>query len=277
MKNLLSALGVRMERAEVSHETGVRLKQKVAIVTGGDTGIGKAICLAMAREGARVVIDYHGSRAPADALVQEISGFGGTACAIGADVCSAGEVAELVTTAVRQYGSLDVFVNNAGIEEKHPFLEMPLDVFEKIVAVNLRGAWLGAQTAARQMAKQKNGGRIINISSVHEEIAMPTNAAYCAAKGGLRMLTRTIAVELAQYGITVNDVCPGAIDTPMDVNVKKNPQEFDELLSEIPLHRMGKPEEIAGLCVYLASDEAAYVTGASFFIDGGMSKKSGSL
>jgi glucose 1-dehydrogenase len=183
----------------------------------------------------------------------------------------------LIGAAVDRYGKLDVMVNNAGIEEQHPFVEMPLDVYEKTIAVNLTGTWLGCQLAAQQMIKQQRGGRIINISSIHEDITMPTNAAYCASKGAIRMLTRTIAVELAQYGITVNDVCPGAIDTPIDAPVKRDPQKMQTLLSEIPMRRMGRPEEIAQLCVYLASADAAYVTGASLYIDGGMSKNSGSL
>lgn len=277
MKNLLAAFGVRTEKAEITRETGLRLRDKVGIVTGGDTGIGKAICVAMAREGARVVIDYHGDEKPADALVREIQGFGGTACAIGADVSKPAEIAQLIEAAVGRYGKLDIMVNNAGIEEQHPFIEMPLEVYEKTIAVNLTGTWLGCQIAARQMVKQGAGGRIINISSVHEEISMPTNAAYCASKGGIRMLMRTIAVELAKYGITVNDVCPGAVDTPIDASVKHDPGKMETLLDEIPMRRMGRPEEIAQLCVYLASEDAAYVTGASLFIDGGMSKKSGSL
>jgi glucose 1-dehydrogenase len=277
MKNLLAAFGVRTEKAEVARETGLRLRDKVAIVTGGDTGIGKAICLAMAREGARVVIDYHGEREPASALVREIQAFGGTAFEIGANVAKLEDVRAIIAAAVERYGHLDVIVNNAGIEEQHPFLEMPLEVYEKTVAVNLTGTWLASQIAAQQMVKQRRGGRIINISSIHEEISMPTNAAYCASKGAIRMLTRTIAVELAQHGITVNCVCPGAIDTPIDAPVKRDPQKMQALLSEIPMRRMGRPEEVAQMCVYLASEDAAYVTGASLFIDGGMSKQSGSL
>ncbi len=277
MKNLLAAFGVRAEKAEIARETGLRLRDKVAIVTGGDTGIGKAISIAMAREGASVVIDYHGEEAPASALVREIRTFGGTACEIGADVSKPDEVRRLIAAAVERYGKLDIMVNNAGIEEQHPFIEMPLEAYEKTIGVNLTGTWLGCQVAAQQMVKQQRGGRIINISSVHEEIPMPTNAAYCASKGGIRMLTRTIAVELAQYGITVNDVCPGAIDTPIDAPVKRDPEKMKALLSEIPMRRMGRPEEIAQLCIYLASEDAAYVTGASIFIDGGMSKNSGSL
>jgi glucose 1-dehydrogenase len=255
----------------------MRLKGKTAIVTGGDTGIGKAICLAFAREGASVVVDYHGDIAPANALVKQIEDGGGKAAVCGADVSKLEDVQALVQKAVDAFGGLDIMVNNAGIEAKHPFLDVPFDGYQKTVAVNLTGTWLGSQIAAKRMAQQHRGGRIINISSIHEDVTMPTNAAYCATKGGIRMLTRTIAVELAEYGITVNDVCPGAIDTPMDAPLKRDPKEMDELLSEIPMRRMGKPEEVAELCVYLASDAAAYVTGASIFIDGGMSKQSGSL
>lgn len=255
----------------------MHLADKVAIVTGGDTGIGKAISLGLAREGASVVIDYHGDEKPATAVVDAIENFGGKAFAVAADISKADEVDELTKAAVQHFGGIDILVNNAGIEEQHPFLEMPLDVWNKVIAVNLTGAWLCAQSAAKQMVKQKRGGRIVNISSIHEEVTMPTNAPYCAAKGGLRMLMRTIAVELAEYGITVNDICPGAVDTPMDAKLKADPKKFDKLLSEIPLHRMAKPEEIAALCAFLASDQAAYITGASYVIDGGMTKKSGSL
>jgi glucose 1-dehydrogenase len=277
MNFLFDVLGVRSERAEVTRETGLRLRDKVAIVTGGDTGIGKAICVAMAREGAKVVIDYHGEQGPASKLVREIESFGGTACEIGADVSKADDVRRLLDSTVSRYGKLDIMVNNAGIEQQHPFVEMPLEAYEKTIAVNLTGTWLGCQLAAQRMIEQKRGGRIINISSIHEEITMPTNAAYCATKAGIRMLTRTIAVELAQHGITVNNVCPGAIDTPIDAPVKRDPEKMKALLSEIPMRRMGRPEEVAQMCVYLASADAAYVTGASLFIDGGMSKNSGSL
>jgi glucose 1-dehydrogenase len=255
----------------------MKVSGKVAIVTGGDTGIGKAISVALAQEGARVVIDYHGDKKPAEELVSYIEGFGGKAIVSAADISKPDEVDELVKEATQAFGGLDILVNNAGIEEKHPFIEMPFDVFNKVLAVNLVGVWLCSQAAAKQMVQQKRGGRIINISSVHEELAMPTNAPYCAAKGGVKMLMRTIAVELAQYDITVNDVCPGAVDTPMDENLKENPEKYRALLSEIPLRRMAKPEEIADLCVYLASDAGAYITGASFVIDGGMTKQSGSL
>ena len=154
---------------------------------------------------------------------------------------------------------------------------MPFEVYSKIVDINLTGVWLCSQRAARQMVKQERGGRIINISSVHEDLTMPTNAPYCASKGGVRMLMRTIAVELAPHGITVNNVCPGAVDTPMDAALTRDPKKYDALLSEIPLHRMAKPEEIAELCIFLASEAGAYITASSYVIDGGMMQKSGNL
>jgi glucose 1-dehydrogenase len=255
----------------------MRLADKVAIVTGGDSGIGKAIALAIAREGASVMIDYLGDEAPANALVEQIENFGGKAVAFAADVSKPDEVNDLVAQTVKHFGGVDILVNNAGVEEKHPFLEMPFEIYAKIIDINLTGVWLCSQRAANQMAKQKRGGRIINISSVHEDLTMPTNAPYCASKGGVRMLMRTIAVELASHGITVNDVCPGAVDTPMDAKLKSDRDKYNRLVSEIPLRRMAKPEEIAELCVFLASEAGAYITGASYLIDGGMTKQSGSL
>lgn len=255
----------------------MRLQNKVAIVTGGATGIGRAIALCMAGEGAAVTIDYVGRPDKASEVIGQIEGNKGRALAVDADVTQMDQVQHLVDQTVQKFGRLDIMVNNAGIEEKHPFLEMPLEVWNKVIAVNLTGPWLGAQIAAQQMVKQGGGGRIINISSVHEDLPMPTNAPYCAAKGGLRMLARTIAVELAPHQITVNNIGPGAVDTPMDAPLKEHPELMKQLLSEIPLGRMCRPEEVGELAVYLASDAAAYITGATFFIDGGMLRQSGSL
>lgn len=277
MKRFLAALGVHVEKGQAGRETGVRLKDKVAIVTGGDTGIGKAIALAFASEGAKVVVDYHGDPAPAVKLVSDIVAGGGTAIAVGADVSQAQDVRQLVDTAISRWGALDILINNAGIEEQHPFVDMPLEVYERVIAVDLTGVWLCTQAAVKAMVAQGRGGRVINISSIHEDVAMPGNAPYCAAKGGVRMLARTLAVELAPHKITVNNVCPGAIDTPMDASVERNANKHEALLDEIPLRRMGEPDEIAAMCVYLASADGAYVTGASLVIDGGMSKNAGSL
>jgi len=255
----------------------MRLEGKVAVVTGSGTGIGKAIAIALAAEGASIVVDYVGKPDGANDTVATIGTAGGKATAVAADVSNPDEVARLIATAVETYGRLDIMVNNAGIEEKHPFLEMPLEVWNKIIAVDLTGPWLGCQTAAKQMVKQGDGGRIINISSVHEDLPMPTNAPYCAAKGGLRMLTRTIAVELAPHKITVNNIGPGAIFTPIDADIQAQPALERQLLDEIPLNRWGKPEEVGALAVFLSSNDAAYITGSTYFIDGGMLRQAGSL
>jgi glucose 1-dehydrogenase len=255
----------------------MRLEGKVAIITGSGTGIGKGIAERFAREGALVAIDYVGKPDRANDTLAAVEKAGGQGVTVEADVSDESAVNRLVAFTVGKWGKLDIFVNNAGIEEKHPFLDTSLDLWNKVIAVDLTGPWLCAQAAARQMVKQGNGGRIINISSVHEDMPMPTNAPYCAAKGGLRMLARTIAVELAPHGITVNNIGPGAIDTPMDAPLKADPEAMRTLLGEIPLGRMGTPEDVAGLAVYLASDEAAYVTGSTYFIDGGMLRQSGSL
>jgi glucose 1-dehydrogenase len=256
----------------------MRLENRVAFVTGAATGIGQAIAQRFAAEGAAVTIDYvHGQEEQANALVESLKAAGGRAIAVAASINDPDDVNTLVQRTVDEFGRLDIVVNNAGIETKVPFLDVSLDLWNKVLSVNLTGAFLCAQAGARQMVKQGDGGRIINISSVHEDLPMPTNSPYCASKGGLRMLMRTICVELAPHGITVNNIGPGAIDTPMDAPLKAHPEEMKELLAEIPLGRMGKPEDVAGLAVYLASDEAAYVTGSTYFIDGGMLRQSGSL
>jgi glucose 1-dehydrogenase len=253
------------------------LASKVAIVTGSATGIGKAIATAMAGQGAAVVIDYVGDPALGTAAAQEIQRQGGKVLAVAADVSIPDQVQQLIDKTVQSLGRLDILVNNAGVEYKHPFTEFPLDLWRKVLAVDLTGPFLCAQAAAKAMIRQGGGGRIINISSVHEDLPMPTNAPYCAAKGGLRMLMRTIAVELAPHQITVNNIAPGAIYTPIDADIESNAKLERRLLAEIPLGRWGKPEEVAELAVFLASESAAYCTGNTFFIDGGMSRQSGTL
>jgi glucose 1-dehydrogenase len=255
----------------------MRLQNKVAVVTGAATGIGKAIALGMAGEGASVVIDYVGDPAPANAVVQQIQTAGAKAVAVAADVSNPDQVNQLIQKAVGAFGRLDILVNNAGLEYKHPFPDFPFELWQKVIAVDLTGPFLCAQAAARQMIRQNEGGRIINISSVHEDLPMPTNAPYCAAKGGLRMLMRTIAVELAPHKITVNNIAPGAVFTPIDADVEAKPEIEAKLMAEIPLGRWGKPEEIAAMAIFLASDSAAYCTGSTFFVDGGMIRQAGSF
>jgi glucose 1-dehydrogenase len=253
------------------------LKSKVAIVTGAATGIGNAIANAFAKEGAAVVIDYVGHPELADASVQSIQKAGGKALAVAADISNPEQVDSLIQKTVATFGRLDILVNNAGIEFKHPFVEFPFDLWQKVIAVDLTGPFLCAKAAANEMIRQSGGGRIINISSIHEDLPMPTNAPYCAAKGGLRMLMRTIAVELAPHKITVNNIAPGAIYTPIDKDVQSDPKLEAQLMAEIPLGRWGKPEEVAALAVFLASEAAAYCTGGTFFVDGGMIRNAGSL
>jgi glucose 1-dehydrogenase len=254
----------------------MRLKGKVAIVTGAATGIGRAIAVRFAREGAGVVVDHIGEPSVAAKTEGDIAAFGGKTIAVAADVSKPEEVQHLLDATLAAFGRLDIVVNNAGIEKKLAFVDYPLAELQKILAVNLMGPFLVAQAAARRMIEQGGGGRILNISSVHEDLPMPGNAAYCASKGGLRMLTRTIAVELAKHGITVNNIGPGAVFTPIDADIEAKPEIEKALMSEIPLARWGKPEEIAGLATYLASEEAAYVTSQTYFIDGGMLRQAGS-
>jgi glucose 1-dehydrogenase len=256
--------------------SNMRLENKVAIVTGAATGIGKAIAIRFAREGAFVVVDYVGTPEAPGQTEKEIASFGGKAIAVPADVSKPDQVQNLIDSAVKTFGKLNIVVNNAGVEKKLAFVDYPLEELEKILDVNLIGPFLVCQAAARQMIRQGEGGRLINISSVHEDLPMPTNAAYCASKGGLRMLARTIAVELAKDNITVNNIGPGAVYTAIDADIEAQPEMEKALMGEIPLNRWAKPEEIAGLAVYLASDEAAYVTGSTYFIDGGMLRQSGS-
>ncbi|MEO6598730.1 MAG: SDR family oxidoreductase [Polyangiaceae bacterium] len=254
----------------------MRLKDKVAIVTGAATGIGQAIAVRFAQEGAAVVIDYVGEAARAKETEQRIANSGGRSLSIAADVSDPADVQRLIDATIDAFGRLDIVVNNAGIEKKAAFVDYPLAEVRKILDVNLIGPFLVSQAAARRMIAQGDGGRIINVSSVHEDKPMPKNSAYCASKGGLRMLTRTIAVELAKDRITVNNIGPGAVFTPIDADIEGKPEIVAALMNEIPLRRWGKPEEIAGLAAYLASDEAGYITGSTYFIDGGMLRQASS-
>lgn len=254
-----------------------QLDHKVALVTGADSGIGRAIALLLASEGATVVVHYAHSLKKAEEVLHSISQKHGRAITMQADVSQYPQALGLVQQTVAHFDRLDIMVNNAGMEIHSPFLDVTEEQFDRVVGVDLKGAFFCAQAAAREMVKRKIPGRIINISSVHEDLAMPRNVPYCCAKGGLRMMTRTICLELAPYNITVNNIAPGAVHTPIDADVEANPEKTKALLSEIPLHRMGQPEEIARLVLFLASDAAAYITGSTYVIDGGLSVNSGAL
>ncbi len=253
------------------------LNSKVALVTGATSGIGKAIALELSRQGASVVVNYIGPAADANHALAEIRSNGGSAIAVEADVSNSAQVSSMIQQTVAQFGQIDVLVNNAGIEQQTPFLEKPEAEWDRVIAVDLKGPFLCAQAAAREMARRGKGGTIINISSVHEEIGFPGYASYCAAKGGLRMLCRDLALELAPYHINVVNVAPGAIATPINLRTLTDPEKKSALEREIPLGRIGTPEEVAKLVAYLASDDASYITGTTVFIDGGLMRQTGAL
>ncbi|MFL5591631.1 MAG: SDR family oxidoreductase [Ktedonobacteraceae bacterium] len=255
----------------------LQLDQKVAIITGSDSGIGRAIAILFAQEGATVVVNYAHNQQKAEEVQQTIEKNNGKVLVLQADVSQYQQAIGLIQQTVEHFNRLDIMVNNAGMEIHSPFLDVSEEHWDRVLNVDLKGAFFCAQAAAREMVKRKTAGRIINISSIHEDIAMPQNAPYCCAKGGLRMMTRTICQELAPYNITVNNIAPGAIHTPIDADVEADPEKMNALLAEIPLHRMGQPDEVAKLALYLASDAAAYVTGSTYVIDGGLAVFSGAL
>jgi glucose 1-dehydrogenase len=250
------------------------LKGKVAIVTGGNSGIGMAIALGLAKDGANIVIDYVVHPEATDALEKQIAGMGDAAIGVDADVSKVADLQRLVDAAVAKFGRIDVMVNNAGVETRTSVLDTTEEQYEKVLSINLKSAFFGTQIAARQMIKQGGGGRIINVTSVHEDWPMPGNTAYCLAKGGMRMLTRTAGVELAPHGILVAGVGPGAVATPINLSTMKDPALLAKLNGAIPLGRMAKPEEIANVVVFLAGDGASYLTATTIFADGGIMQSS---
>jgi glucose 1-dehydrogenase len=246
------------------------LKNKVAIVTGGNSGIGQAIVLELARQGANIVIDYMSHPEATEALEQQITALGDQSIGVAADVSKLADLQKLVDAAVSRFGRVDIMVNNAGIETRTSVLDTTEDQYDKVMAINLKSAFFGIQIAAKQMIKQGDGGRIINLTSVHEDWPMPNNTAYCLAKGGMRMLTRTAGIELAKYNILVVGVGPGAVATPINVGTMNDPAKLAQLDAAIPLGRMARPEEIASVVTFLAGEGASYLTATTIFTDGGI-------
>jgi glucose 1-dehydrogenase len=246
------------------------LQGKVAIVTGGNTGIGKAVVLALAEKGASVVIDYVSNEQATEDLERKIADLGEVATAVEADVSKVEDLQRMIDTAISAYGRLDIMVNNAGIETRTSVLDTTEDQYEKVLAINLKSAFFGTQLAAKQMIAQGDGGRIINMTSVHEDWPMAGNTAYCLSKGGMRMLTRTAGVELGPHNICVVGVGPGAVDTPINAQTVANPAALAALNKSIPLGRLAEPEEIASVVAFLAGPGAGYITGTTIFADGGI-------
>jgi len=251
----------------------MRLKDKVALITGANSGIGKGVAERFAAEGAHVAVNYlPGGTRDADAAA-EVATFGATGIAVAGDVSKREDVERMFAEVLAKFGRIDIAINNAGIEIKKPFLEVTDDEWNKVINVNLFGAFLIHQVAARQMVKQGQGGKLINISSVHEDIPFPEYTAYCASKGGMRMMMRNLAMELAPYKINVNNIAPGAIATPINQAVLDDPAASKNAISEIPWGRFGRPDEVAAVALFLASDESEYVTGSTYYVDGGLTQQ----
>ncbi|MCS6524068.1 SDR family NAD(P)-dependent oxidoreductase [Curtobacterium citreum] len=250
------------------------LEGKTIVVTGGNSGIGEQICLAAAAEGANIVIDYVAHPEETESLIDRIEHAGGHAVGVDADITRADDLHRMVQKAVDAFGSLDVLVNNAGIEDRKSLLEETEDGYDKVMSVNMKSAFFGTQAAAKQFIAQGNGGLVLNISSVHEDWPMPGNLAYCVAKGGMRMLARSGGVELGPHGVRIVNIAPGAVDTPINTATTSDPDKLKQLDDAIPLGRPAKPHEIAEVVVFLASGKAAYMTSTTVTIDGGISQGS---
>jgi glucose 1-dehydrogenase len=253
------------------------LKGKVAIVTGGNSGIGKAVVLGLAEAGANIVIDYVANEQATEDLEKQVAALGDQAIGVEADVSKIEDLERLIAETVKAFGRLDVMVNNAGIETRTSVLDTTEAQYEKVMAINLKSAFFGTQLAAKQMIAQGGGGRIINITSVHEDWPMPGNTPYCLSKGGMRMLTRTAGVELGPYGITVVGVGPGAVATPINASTMNDPGKMATLDNAIPLGRMCEPNEIGAVVAFLAGPGATYMTATTVFADGGIMHSSPGL
>ncbi|CAK1221589.1 NAD(P)-dependent dehydrogenase [Fructobacillus cardui] len=246
------------------------LNKKVAVITGGSKGIGNAIALRFAQEKMNVVINYHSDEAGAQAAVDEIRENGGDAVAVKADVSTETGVKALLQAAIDNFGGLDVWVNNAGMEIQTPTHKITLEEWNKVIGINMTGVFLGAKEALNYWLENDRTGNIINMSSVHQQIPWPTFASYATAKGGVKLFTETIAMEYAPKGIRVNNIAPGAINTPINAEKFADKAQYEQTQSMIPMLKIGDPEDVADAAVWLASDQAKYVTGTTLFVDGGM-------
>jgi glucose 1-dehydrogenase len=252
------------------------LESKVAIITGGDQGIGRAIALRLAAEGADIAFCYRTNRSAAEEVVASITRVGAgagierRALALQADVSDTAQVQNFITTVFERFGRTDILVNNAGLERRADFWDVTEKDYDLVLNVNLKGVFFTTQAVVRLWLADKQHGKIVNISSVHEELPFPHFASYCVSKGGLKMLARDLAIELAPYGITINNIAPGAIETPINKALLNDPAKLKALLENIPLKRLGRADDVAGVVAFLASADADYITGTTVFVDGGL-------
>jgi glucose 1-dehydrogenase len=247
-----------------------KLAGKTAAVTGGDQGIGRAIVERLAKEGADVALCYRKNKAGADEVVAAVQKCGRKAVAVQCDVSRVADGQKFISESISELGRVDILVNNAGLERRADFWDVSEQDYDTVLSVNLKGPFFVTQAFVKHRMEAKAGGKVINISSVHEELPFPHFASYCASKGGLKMLTRDLSIELAPLGITINSIAPGAIETPINKNLLNDPAKLKPLLENIPLKRLGKPEDVAGIAAFLASSDADYVTGTTYFVDGGL-------
>jgi len=248
----------------------MKLQNKVALVTGSSQGIGRGIAVRLAQEGADLIINGRHDDEEARTTLEQVRAEGRRACFIAADVGQVTECQRLVEEAIDKMGRLDILVNNAGVQRHSPFLEASEADYDLVLKVNLQGPFFLSQAFARHLRDTGRGGRIINNSSVHEELPFPNFTGYCVSKGGMKMLMRNLAIELAPLGITVNNVSPGAIETPINKSLMNQPEKLAGLLGNIPAKRLGQPRDVAGAVAFLASDDADYITGTTLIIDGGL-------
>lgn len=248
------------------------LAGQTVVITGASTGIGKAMALRFGQEKANVVINYRSAGSELDQLIKDIVACGGQAIAVQGDVTREEDIKKLITAAHDTYGGVNVFINNAGVENEVDSDELSLEDWNKVINVNLTGAFLGARESIHYMLENNIKGSVINMSSVHERIPWPHFVHYAASKGGIKMLTETLALEFASKGIRVNSIGPGAINTPINAKKFSDPKQKADVVSMIPMGYIGEPEEIAAVAAWLASKEASYVTGITLFADGGMTK-----